>query len=76
MLNNGSTCGKPSTGAANFLRKESPTSPFQSGSSIKIETLLIFPDDSESPLLFDASSLQENNKKERNRSKIDLFILG
>jgi hypothetical protein len=34
----------------------------------------MFPDDSERLLLFEASSLQENNKKETNSSKIALFL--
>ena len=43
MLKSGSSWGSPITGEANLLRILSPISPFQSGSSIITEIVLILP---------------------------------
>lgn len=52
MVNNGSSCGKPNTGEANLLRILSPTSPFQSWSSIITAIVLIAAEESSGNLFF------------------------
>lgn len=52
MVKSGSSCGKPKAGDANLLRMLSPTSPFQSWSSIMTAMVLMAAEDSSENLSF------------------------
>ena len=75
MLNKGSSCGNPSTGAASAFLIASPTEPSQRSLSITTDKLFMFPEESGSIFSFEAffpsqliiSKNENNNTQKENR---------